>query len=76
MQRRDLGHNVVEICQRGNVDRWLVVRQTLNASHISLQAKSGVEVESTEMALAFPLNGKDAMSGGPQLSHVSMRAVC
>ena len=36
-------------------ERYLVVRKRLDASNISLQAKSGVEVESTEMALAFPL---------------------
>ena len=40
MQRRDLGQNVVEIeHQQGNIDRWLVVRHTLDASHISLQVR-------------------------------------
>lgn len=56
MRRVDLGDNIVEIYHgHGDVDRWLVVKKQLDASAISLQAKSGVEVESTEIALAFPL---------------------
>ncbi|XP_061196696.1 uncharacterized protein LOC133204972 [Saccostrea echinata] len=55
IRRRDLGDNVVEIVENSKVDRWLVVKKRLDASTISLQAKSGVEVESTEIALAFPL---------------------
>ncbi|XP_062567288.1 uncharacterized protein LOC134229558 [Saccostrea cucullata] len=55
IRRRDLGDNVVEIMENSKVERWLVVKKRLDASTISLQAKSGVEVESTEIALAFPL---------------------
>ncbi|XP_056016364.1 uncharacterized protein LOC125663893 [Ostrea edulis] len=55
IHRRDPGENVVEITHSNKVDRWLVVKKRLDASKISLQAKSGVEVESTEIALAFPL---------------------
>ncbi|XP_076448916.1 LOW QUALITY PROTEIN: uncharacterized protein LOC143285481 [Babylonia areolata] len=56
MRRVDLGENIVEIHHgQGVRDRWLVVKKQLDASAISLQAKSGVEVESTEIALAFPL---------------------
>ncbi|XP_064610417.1 uncharacterized protein LOC135474759 [Liolophura sinensis] len=55
MKRRDLDNNVVEIEHNETTDLWLVVRKALDASQISLQAKSGVEVESTEIALAFPL---------------------
>ena len=38
-------------------DRWLVVRKSLDATSISVQSKSDVEVEQTEVALAFPLRG-------------------
>ncbi|KAL8608369.1 hypothetical protein ACOMHN_002602 [Nucella lapillus] len=56
MRRVDLGNNIVEIHHgQGVTDRWLVVKKKLDASTISLQAKSGVDVESTEIALAFPL---------------------
>ncbi|KAK7114721.1 uncharacterized protein [Littorina saxatilis] len=56
MRRVDLGDNIVEIHHgMGRTDRWLVVKKQLDASAISLQAKSGIEVESTEIALAFPL---------------------
>ena len=55
MKRRDLADNVVEISHAAGVDRWLVVKHMLDASKISLQAKSDVEVESTEIALAFQL---------------------
>nr|KAG5712633.1 hypothetical protein BaRGS_029688 [Batillaria attramentaria] len=59
MRRVDLGNNIVEIHHGHNTtDRWLVVKKRLDASNISLQAKSGVEVESTEIALAFPLGSK------------------
>ncbi|KAK3086464.1 hypothetical protein FSP39_018803 [Pinctada imbricata] len=55
MRKRNLGKGVVEISHNDGKDRWLVVKKMLDASQISLQAKSGVEVESTEIALAFPL---------------------
>uniref|UniRef100_A0A8W8JQP2 Protein NO VEIN C-terminal domain-containing protein n=1 Tax=Magallana gigas TaxID=29159 RepID=A0A8W8JQP2_MAGGI len=55
IHRKDYGENVVEITHDDKMDRWLVVKKSLDASKISLQAKSGVEVESTEIALAFPL---------------------
>lgn len=59
MRRVDLGDNIVEIHHGHNTtDRWLVVKKQLDASNISLQAKSGVEVESTEIALAFPLQSR------------------
>ena len=58
MCRRDVGENVIEITHGSTTDRWLVVKKMLDASQISLQAKSGVEVESTEIALAFPILGK------------------
>ncbi|XP_025076268.1 uncharacterized protein LOC112553340 isoform X4 [Pomacea canaliculata] len=59
MRRQDLGDSVVQI-EHGDKEmhHWLVVRKQLDASAISLQAKSGVEVESTEIALAFPLASK------------------
>ncbi len=59
MQRRDIGDNIIEIKHSGGLDRWLVVRKTLDASHISIKAKSGVDVESTEIALAFPVHSKE-----------------
>ena len=55
MQRRDLSGGVIEIQQPKGTDRWLLAKKDLDASHISLKAKSGVEVEATEIALAFPL---------------------
>ena len=67
MKRTDLDNNVTEISHEisqivndkmsheNGLDRWLVIRKTLDASHISTKAKSGVEVESTEIALAFPI---------------------
>ncbi|XP_041376442.1 protein NO VEIN-like isoform X2 [Gigantopelta aegis] len=59
MSRRDLGENIIEIEHNGKVDRFLVTKKMLDASNISLQAKSGIEVESTEIAIAFPLKSKD-----------------
>ena len=58
ISRRDLPNNIVEIEYQETVDRWLVVKRTLDASNISKQAKSGAEVESTEIALAFQLQGR------------------
>ena len=58
MCRTDVGENIIEICHGNTTDRWLVVKKMLDASQISLHAKSGVEVESTEIALAFPIQGK------------------
>ena len=37
MQRRDVGNNVIEIRHSGGLDRWLVSKKTLDASHISIQ---------------------------------------
>ena len=55
MRRRDVGENIIEIKHTGGLDRWLVIKKMLDASQISSHAKSGADVESTEMALAFPL---------------------
>ena len=55
MRRRDVGENIVEIQHSDGLDRWLVTKKMLDASKISSQAKSGADVESTEIALAFPL---------------------
>ncbi|CAH1791177.1 unnamed protein product [Owenia fusiformis] len=55
MRRRDMGENIIEIEHSGKRDKWLVLKKTLDASEVSLQAKSGIDVESTEIALAFPL---------------------
>jgi hypothetical protein len=55
MRRRDIGDSVVEIQHSHGSERWLVVKKMLDARKISLQAKSGADVESTEIALAFPL---------------------
>ena len=61
MRRRDVGDNIIEISHSGDTERWLVVKKVLDATKISLQAKSGAEVESTEIALAFPLRPKSAI---------------
>jgi len=58
MIRKDIG-DVSEIKHAVGLDRWLVVRRLRDASKISAQAKSGVEVESTEIALAFPLFARE-----------------
>ncbi|XP_053402751.1 uncharacterized protein LOC123550539 [Mercenaria mercenaria] len=55
MRRRDVGDNVIEIQHRHGCERWLVIKKMLDARKISMQAKSGADVESTEIALAFPL---------------------
>lgn len=57
MHRRDVGNSIIEIqhTECNTCERWLVVKSTLDASKISLQAKSGADVESTEIALAFPI---------------------
>ncbi|CAG2243868.1 unnamed protein product [Mytilus edulis] len=62
MRRKDLGNGVIEIKHNNGKDRWLVVKKMLDASKISLQAKSGVEVESTEISLAFPLSDQCVLS--------------
>ena len=59
MRRTDLDNNVTEISHENGLDRWLVIRKPLDASQISAQAKSGIEVESTEIALAFPILPKE-----------------
>lgn len=63
MRRRDVGDNVVEIEHTEGKDRWLVLKKMLDASKISQQAKSGAEVESTEIALAFPFRARGQRSG-------------
>ncbi|KAL3859494.1 hypothetical protein ACJMK2_009713 [Sinanodonta woodiana] len=62
MRRCDLGDGVVEIKHSDGSDRWLVVKKALDASKISSQVKSGAEVESTEIAVAFPLLPKGQRS--------------
>lgn len=37
MTRNDIGEGVTEIEHQNGVDRWLVVRKTMDASQISLQ---------------------------------------
>ncbi|GFS15970.1 tudor domain-containing protein [Elysia marginata] len=59
MKRKDLGDGEIQISHSGITDRWLVVRKLLDASKVSIQMKAGVEVDSTEIALAFPLRGKN-----------------
>ena len=56
MRRRDIGNNVVEIQHLHGTERWLVIKKVLDASKISIQTKSGADVESTEIALAFPIS--------------------
>ncbi|CAL1544092.1 unnamed protein product [Lymnaea stagnalis] len=58
MKRQDFPNGEIQITHSHGTDRWLVLRKILDASNVSLQAKSGVEVESTEIALAFPLKDK------------------
>ncbi|GFO25015.1 tudor domain-containing protein, partial [Plakobranchus ocellatus] len=58
MLREDLGDGEIHISHSGVKDRWLVVRKILDASKVSIQMKAGVEVDSTEIALAFPLRGR------------------
>ncbi|XP_059138506.1 uncharacterized protein LOC131926926 isoform X3 [Physella acuta] len=58
MRRKDFPDGEIQISHSHGRDKWLVLRKILDASAISLQAKSGVEVESTEIALAFPLKDK------------------
>ncbi|TSK14591.1 Sacsin [Bagarius yarrelli] len=50
MMRRDLNHNVLEVEHTGGVERWLVVKKILYPEKVK------VDVESTELALAFQLN--------------------
>ena len=59
MTRHDLADDVIEIRHAGGSDRWLVVRRSLDASAVSSYAKSDVEVESTEVALAFKLQSPE-----------------
>ncbi|KAL3859496.1 hypothetical protein ACJMK2_009715 [Sinanodonta woodiana] len=64
MRRCDLGNGVVEIKHSDGSDRWLVIKKMLDASKISSQVKSGAEVDSTEIAVAFPLLSKDQRTSG------------
>ena len=62
MRRRDVGENIIEIQHSDGLDRWLVTKKILDASKISSQAKSGADVESTEIALAFPIKPANQLS--------------
>ncbi|CAI9734952.1 Hypothetical predicted protein [Octopus vulgaris] len=55
MQRYDQEHDIVEITHNGVVDRWFVIKKLLDATKVSAQVKSDIDVESTEIALAFPM---------------------
>ncbi|XP_074643214.1 uncharacterized protein LOC141900295 isoform X2 [Tubulanus polymorphus] len=71
MTRRDVGMDVVEIRHSNGIEKWLVVKKQLDASQISLQAKSGVDIESSEIALAFKLHHKDLITKVvPNMQHV------
>ncbi|XP_053367661.1 uncharacterized protein wu:fj29h11 isoform X2 [Clarias gariepinus] len=50
MTRRDLSHNILEVEHADGVERWLVVKKMLHPKKIK------VDVESTELALAFQLS--------------------
>ena len=63
MVRRDLTDDVIEISHAGGCDRWLVVRRSLDASAVTSQAKSGADVESTEVAMAFKLQTSEHRVG-------------
>ncbi|XP_071400261.1 uncharacterized protein [Centroberyx affinis] len=49
MTRRDLSHNILEVEHTEGTERWLVVKGTLQPKKIK------VDIESTELALAFQL---------------------
>ncbi|XP_068439866.1 uncharacterized protein [Clinocottus analis] len=51
MTRKDLSHNVLEVEHPEGVERWLVVKATVQPKTIKK------DVESTELALAFQLHG-------------------
>ncbi|XP_026207843.1 uncharacterized protein wu:fj29h11 isoform X2 [Anabas testudineus] len=53
MTRKDLSHNVLEVEHTEGVERWLVVKTTLQPKKIK------EDVESTELALAFQLGSND-----------------
>ncbi|XP_035467715.2 protein NO VEIN isoform X3 [Scophthalmus maximus] len=55
MTRKDLSHDVVEVEHTDGLERWLVVKTTL-------QPKIKEDVESTELALAFQLDSDNAGS--------------
>uniref|UniRef100_A0A3Q3EGQ4 Wu:fj29h11 n=1 Tax=Kryptolebias marmoratus TaxID=37003 RepID=A0A3Q3EGQ4_KRYMA len=54
MTRKDLSHNVLEVEHTEGVERWLVVKTTLQPKKIK------EDVESTELALAFQLGSNVA----------------
>nr|XP_029134426.1 uncharacterized protein LOC109987450 [Labrus bergylta] len=54
MTRKDLSHNVLEVEHTEGIERWLVVKTTVQPKKLQLQIKENVE--STELALAFQLN--------------------
>ncbi|XP_070708112.1 uncharacterized protein [Pempheris klunzingeri] len=51
MTRKDLSHNVLEVEHTEGTERWLVVKTTVQSKKIK------EDVESTELALAFQLDG-------------------
>lgn len=56
MTRKDLSHNVLEVEHTEGIERWLVVKTTLQPKKIK------EDVESTELALAFQLGDNDTGS--------------
>ncbi|XP_044034429.1 protein NO VEIN isoform X2 [Siniperca chuatsi] len=50
MTRKDLSHNVLEVEHTGGIERWLVVKTTVQLKKIK------EDIESTELALAFQLD--------------------
>ncbi|KAL4234329.1 hypothetical protein ACF0H5_005980 [Mactra antiquata] len=66
MRRHDVSDNIIEIHHTSGCDRWLVVKHILDATTISLHAKSGIDVESTEIALGFPIIPKEQRDGQSQ----------
>ncbi|XP_062298890.1 uncharacterized protein wu:fj29h11 isoform X1 [Scomber scombrus] len=56
MTRKDLSHNVLEVEHTEGIERWLVVKTTLQPKKIK------GDVESTELALAFQLGTNDTGS--------------
>ncbi|XP_033634434.1 uncharacterized protein LOC117295789 isoform X1 [Asterias rubens] len=51
MSRKDIRENVIEIRHSKHSDRWLLTKKRLNASKLQR-----IQIESTELGLAFPLS--------------------
>ncbi|XP_059167842.1 uncharacterized protein LOC131949848 [Physella acuta] len=62
MVRKDLPNGEIHISHNHGTDKWFVLKKVLDTSDMSLQAKSGAEVECTEIALAFPLKNTSAIN--------------